>query len=1592
MSTFSGRSAYTTRSTAHVTTTVDHPRLEKTDAESIRIFLRLYDQYCNEVTARARQLSTDQGVSTEAVRPVNIMFCVDPEFLESATVLGFIDGADTVEDLTDEMLRDYLDDQAQEAEETVSLATLGTIVDEELRMDMSDRSARSRMQGLFMSYHKLLRRHGLSWVLKANEKTAVYHVLSAIRPYSLKDRLTDDLDFAKHKLRKDFKGFMAHAIKLSEAFQLVDNGPKKDRKKNHVDNKPTKGTDTSSRRGWAGPGSSSNSNNYNKTGRDKPNGANRSAPPCPFGPCKKEGLRHWIADCDRSTDAEKKTMKAEISAAKAADGPHRGTRSHSSREAATTGSGYKSATSRRIAKTTKTPRHDCSMTVTDGTKSIDATGRCDDGSDESIVSPKLVERAMSNGLGKIKQIAPTWMQVSLRSGKQAERFSFSRTWTAPRTVLHLSSGPLALVNITYLVADDDLACEDLLIGRPVLKTLQIDSETMLERNRAVLDGADCSHVGNPIAHKQGGTVSRLMVARLNRIGNFETITEDDATAEQPRVNYYECRNEKDPFPDPSLLDPVDSVQHAHIREAVQRMSKAAAGNGMPQQDVATLEQLISDHMDIFRISLSSGPAAAVDPLRIDLKSDARPVRVRLRNYSKEQREFLEDFVTKLVHHGMAYSNPTAKWASAPLIVPKPGPSRFRFTVDLRPVNNFTVRHHYPMPNLEQELTKLGSSKWYATFDLSHGYWQFGLHPDSQECQSFVTPDGIFTPTRVLHGTTNAVTYLQSTLAEIIPPELRSSILFWLDDILLHSPTVTGLLAAIKTLFGLCHSRNIRLHPDKCVLFASEIRWCGRMISSKGIRFDPRRMSALLEMEEPSNGAHLQQFICALQWVRTAIPNFTAIVTPLHKFMERVYDQAGKRTKRAVARYSLSDNGWGKTESDAFDTCKKVLAKQVTLSHRDDDKRLCIYTDASEYVWSGIATQVPMADLDKPQADQRHEPLAFLSGRFNKTEMGWPIIEKEAYAVIATLDRLHWIAATQSGFDLYTDHRNLIFLFDPLSVVPDLSQTSIRKVLRWAVRLSIYNYTCVHIKGTDNVWADLLGRWSAAPTVRRIVHIPELPSSSDSAFNWPSSDTIYVEQTAHCSARPDNLTLKDKLWRNENDAVWIPDESSDLHLRLCIIAHTGPSGHRGQDTTEKILRASFFWSTMTVDIRSFVRACIHCLSTTGGGKVPRPFGPATHGTKPNDLVQFDYLEIGPSKTGEKYLLLLRDDHSDYKWFFVFHDTLAENAAHALIDWAAAFNVPNGLMSDGPTHFKNETVRLVSRGLKTPHHFTLPYTPWSNGAVERLGKEVLKVFRALVSELRMDLTEWTSLVPIVQSALNNSPSPQRGGVAPVTAFTGMKAQTPIATFMRASTGLPVTLTDAQRDRALNIAALHREVGELHPMVQQTVRTNRARHRDSASRGKLANFEEGDYVLVAREDFHAGEKLALRWRGPRRIIKTLSDYVYQVEDLRNGQVEDIHACRLKYYRDNSLDQVAIMPHVLQSETGMPVARLMRLVDDPDGLKVQVRWRGLPTSEDTLEPFERVFEDVPDMVMRLLRRKNTPASLVTKARRALDLMEGGV
>lgn len=83
------------------------------------------------------------------------------------------------------------------------------------------------------------------------------------------------------------------------------------------------------------------------------------------------------------------------------------------------------------------------------------------------------------------------------------------------------------------------------------------------------------------------------------------------------------------------------------------------------------------------------------------------------------------------------------------------------------------------------------------------------------------------------------------------------------------------------------------------------------------RFDPANPNFLHLMENTSIVAHLQQFICAVQWIHISIPKFAVHVAPLKELLEKVYSLAGKPTKRTVSRVRLITSGWNEIHGSTF---------------------------------------------------------------------------------------------------------------------------------------------------------------------------------------------------------------------------------------------------------------------------------------------------------------------------------------------------------------------------------------------------------------------------------------------------------------------------------------------------------------------------------------------------------------------------------------------------------------------------------------------------------------------------------------------------
>jgi hypothetical protein len=86
----------------------------------------------------------------------------------------------------------------------LSASQVQAIVDLSLRINMSEKDTEQRIIMLFADYRGILRNHALTWIVDENPKTAVNHIVAALKPSILKIRMKDDLTFGHIDLRKHF--------------------------------------------------------------------------------------------------------------------------------------------------------------------------------------------------------------------------------------------------------------------------------------------------------------------------------------------------------------------------------------------------------------------------------------------------------------------------------------------------------------------------------------------------------------------------------------------------------------------------------------------------------------------------------------------------------------------------------------------------------------------------------------------------------------------------------------------------------------------------------------------------------------------------------------------------------------------------------------------------------------------------------------------------------------------------------------------------------------------------------------------------------------------------------------------------------------------------------------------------------------------------------------------------------------------------------------------------------------------------------------------------------------------------------------------
>ena len=154
--------------------------------------------------------------------------------------------------------------------------------------------------------------------------------------------------------------------------------------------------------------------------------------------------------------------------------------------------------------------------------------------------------------------------------------------------------------------------------------------------------------------------------------------------------------------------------------------------------------------------------------------------------------------------------------------------------------------------MDHILQRVVGSRRISLLDGYLGYNQSLVHPDDQLKTTFTTPWGTFMYVKIPFGLMNARETFQRAMDIAFSEELGYFIIIYLDDVIVFSKTDEEHLEHLRTIFERCRNFGISLNPKKTLFDLQEGKLLGHIISEEGIKIDPKRIEAILQISHPIN--------------------------------------------------------------------------------------------------------------------------------------------------------------------------------------------------------------------------------------------------------------------------------------------------------------------------------------------------------------------------------------------------------------------------------------------------------------------------------------------------------------------------------------------------------------------------------------------------------------------------------------------------------------------------------------------------------------------------------------------------------------------
>ncbi|KAK8700519.1 hypothetical protein V6N13_018914 [Hibiscus sabdariffa] len=348
----------------------------------------------------------------------------------------------------------------------------------------------------------------------------------------------------------------------------------------------------------------------------------------------------------------------------------------------------------------------------------------------------------------------------------------------------------------------------------------------------------------------------------------------------------------------------------------------------------------------------------------------------------------------------------------------------------------TVKNKYPLPRIDDLFDQLRGASVFSKIDLRSGYYQLKVREQDVLKTAFRIRYGHYEFLVMPFGLTNAPAAFMDLMNRVFREYLDQFVVVFIDDIPVYSWTEEDHDRHLRLVLQTLLENQLYAKLSKCEFWIREVVFLGHVVSSEGIRVDPKKVEAVVNWKQPKSVTKIRSFLGLAGYYRRFVSGFSKVATPLTKLLQK------------GVKYEWSD-----ARQQAFEKLKEALTNAPVLIQPVSGKEFVVYSDAS-YVGLGCVLM------------QEGRVVAYASRQLKTHEKNYPTHDIELAAVVFALKIWrHYLYGERCT--VYTDHKSLKYLMTQKEL--NLRQR------RWLELLKDYDLSIEYHPGKANVVADALSR-------------------------------------------------------------------------------------------------------------------------------------------------------------------------------------------------------------------------------------------------------------------------------------------------------------------------------------------------------------------------------------------------------------------------------------------------------------------------------------------------------------------------------------